>query len=330
MSDRSLVFCRTQSETPEKPDNSDTFFSARMPDSKVTTLTWGHRVEHPWRYFVAAGESLKKLEQLVAASKTVDADLLAFVKSFGADEVRGGYFIFNNAEIQAIPARMLLKYMPNPLFVCEASTPGDFFPDRSNAEGRKLQREVESVAASESARAELAKKYGAESFDGKVFHFPDWEEHVQAVPPGEKKYRLKSNPLFVHGVQDGRDSFLPDLATDEGMKISEREREIGRGRNPDRVFADWIASFELDISYHTPQQSNRPKAEVEKIGNEWIIKVPVIVEGIYGADGKGGVLTGQKEGWVLPPGAKPISISEYFAKLEKSGSLRAVATSITV
>ena len=98
-------------------------------------------------------------------------------------------------------------------------------------------------------------------------------------------------------------------------------------RYPEQRFAEWISSFALDISLRgLSENRDGNKAESEKIGEEWIIKVPVIVEGIFGVDGKGGIRTGEKEGWVMPPGATPIAVSQYFSKLENSGTLRALPT----
>ena len=313
-----------------KPDNSDTFFSARKPESKVLSLQFNRpfskNVEHPWRYFVAGGLSLAKLQQVLAESNDVDADKNALAKSVGADSYSNG-FIFTNAEVEPVNPAVRLCLKSNSIFTCDISTPGNFYPDvdAGGAEIKRRMRAIESLPEAEiqAARDALAKEVDAESFDGNFFHFTDWASDVAtASPPREQMFRLKSNPAFVRGEYG--EGFSPDWNTDEGFTIGEKLSEIGKHIYPEKRFSDWLESFALDISLTGRRERERKQAEVENIGGEWIIKVPVVVEGIFGADGKGGVISGYKEGWVLPPGAAPISVSDYFAKLENSGSLRSL------
>ncbi|MBY0359749.1 MAG: hypothetical protein K2W82_17235 [Candidatus Obscuribacterales bacterium] len=325
-----------------KPDNSATFFSARKPVSTVHELalcvrnpaSCGKVVDHTWRYFIAEGESLALIERAIAESKTVNDDLKALAAEVGAQHAYHGSFSFENAEAEAVVPQVRLQYIPNEAFVCNATAPGKFFPNLRCSEGLAVRQAIVAMqdlpaAEVQAAREALAKKYKADSFDGTFFHFNRWEEQVESVPAErEKKFRLKSNPAFLSSPRE-LGVFVPDLETDEGFRIAGKMNEILARQYPERRVAQWISSFELDISY-SPRREKSPAAEVEKIGEVWIIKVPAIVAGIYGEDGKGGTLSGFKEGWVLPPGAKPIAISEYFAKLEKSGSLRALPLVVSV
>ena len=337
MSDKSLVFDATKPASADKPDHSDTFFSARRPASTVFGMeahssAFGKSMDHPWRYFVAGGESLAKIEQVIAESKTVDDGLKALAAEVGAEDVNNGYFIFKNADVEAVAPQVRLQYTRNEIFICNAASPGDFFPNPRYREGMAVKRDIiaiQDLAAeeAEAARAALAKKYKAESFDGKFFHFHGWEELVESAQiQREKKFRLKSNPAFVRGAHDG-DAFSVDQETDEGFRIAAKMSEITSRRYPEQRFAQWISSFALDLSLRgNGEGGDRKSAEVEKIDGEWIVKVTVVFAGIFGVDGKGGVRTGEKEGWVMPPGAKAIAVSEYYAKLEKSGTLRALPT----
>jgi hypothetical protein len=319
----------------DRPDNSPTFFSARRPESTVlgigcTAYAAGRPTAHPWRYFVAAGESLAKIEQFIAEAKTVNELLQSLAAEVGADATSNGYFTFENAEVEAIAPQLRLQFKSNTDFICNAACPGDFFPDLRYSGGMAVQVDIiaiQSLPAEEveAARDALAKKYGAQSFDGKFFHFQWWEQQVELAPmPVEQQFRLKSNPAFVRGPHHSN-LFRPDRETDEGRAIEKKMSEIVSRRYPEQRLAQWISSFALDISLRGLNEGPDPKsAEAEKIGDEWIIKVLVIVEGIFGVDGKGGMRTGEKEGWVMPPGAKPIAVSEYYGKLEKSGTLRAL------
>lgn len=337
-----LVFQRGSDDLPAKPDNSPTFFSARKGRSTVLDLKYVHlrhfaaltkSVDHPWRYFVAAGDTLAKLEVVIAQSKTVTADLQALATEVGAESLNGAQFVFPKAEFEVVPTVVRMQYGRNKLFLSKATAPSDFFPDvLGHHEGASVKQEMLRIKGlpdteAQAAREALARKYDAESFDGTYFHFSDWEDQLQNAPmQREKKLRHKTKPTFVRAAYDG-DNFTADRETDEGFLLAQRMYEISARSSPERCFADWIASFELDLSLSgRSEMHNRPKPEAEKVGDEWIVKVPVVVEGIFGEDGKGGSRVGDKEGWVLPPGAKPIAISEYYAKLETSGGLRSLAT----
>lgn len=324
----------------KKQDNSPTFFSARRPNSTVFDMqsqcgpsAFPKVLSHDWRYFVAGGESLDKIKQFIAESSGVDNALKALAQEVGAVEAQDSYFIFENAEVDAIGRQNRLMFIPNEAFICDADNSGNFFANVQNLDGIALKREIIAIqslpeAEVEAARLALALKYKAESFDGKFFRFHDWQDLVDyATTRQRKKFRLKSNPAFVRDATDG-DYFSLDWETDEGFLLADRVKEITARRYPAQRFGQWLASFELDLSLSGQSENrNRPQAEAEKLGEEWIIKVPVIVEGIFGADGEGGMRTGEKEGWVLPPGAKAIAVSQYFSMLEDSGSLRALPQS---
>lgn len=291
---------------------------------------------HPWRYFVADGASLAKLEQILADYQGVDAALQALAEEVGAvSVVPGPYFEFKDPKVQSFKTPLRLVYGPDPTFICNATAPEDFFPDVTDGDGAVVKSELIAIRAlpadeQDTARAALAAKYKAESFDGTFFHFPECDEDLEKHSTSRtKKLRLKSNPAFIcedDGEGNEANAFSLDLETDEGFLLSQRLNEIFARRYTEQRLTQWIHSFALDLSLNgRSANADRTVAEAERIGNEWIIKVPVIIEGIYGADGRGGSWTGNKEGWVLPPDAKPISVSEYYAKLELSGSLRSLA-----
>jgi hypothetical protein len=326
----SLAF--NSGNSAEKPDNSLEFFSARKPASSVLSYQFNMKfpknIDHPWRYFVADGDSLVKLQNILDDAKNIDATRAALAKEVGAESYDGYGFTFKDADADPIVPSIKLRMRGKEEFVCEATAPGDFVPELERGYGvdvKKKMLRIETLPAEQAqpARDALAREAGAASFDGKVFRFKDWDKNVEAVPPSrERKFRLKSNPAFVR--EEHADGFVPDWSTDEGFRIAEKIGEIASHVYPEKRFSAWLETFALDISLSGRSERDRKQAEVENIKGEWIIKVPVTVEGIFGADGKGGVRTGEKEGWVLPPGAKPIAVSEYFAKLENSGSLRSL------
>lgn len=316
----------------KKTDNSPTFFSARRPPSAIFAMSGlaalPKALSYDWRYFIADGESLDKIKQLIVEQSGVDDALKALAQEVGAVEAKDGYFVFANAEVEVMARPHRLQLITNEAFICDADNSGNFFANMQHPDGIALKREIIAIqnlpqADQEAARLALALKYNAESFNGKFFRFKDWQDLVEsATTRHKKKFCLKSNSAFVRDADDG-DYFSLDWEIDEGFLLADRMREITARRNPAQRFGQWIASFALDISLSGRSENpNRPQAEAERLGDEWIIKVPVIVEGIFGADGTGGVRTGEKEGWVLPPGAKAIAVSKYFSMLENSGSLR--------
>lgn len=322
--------------TGEKPDNSPDFFSARKPNSKVLSLEFraahAKPVDHPWRYFVAGGESLAKIEEVLHDSANVDVAQKALAAEVGAIEADYSSFTFEgdpDVEQVAPVVRMEHKFAQG--FVSDITAPGNFYPDYNSGSTRGLKEKIAAVEALpagevEAARAALAREYKAESFDGKFFQFKDWQKNVEtSAYPEEDTFRLKSNPVFTRGQYD-QDTFKPDMNTEVGYALAKRASDLHRHNYPQARLDDWLETFDIDLSLNGRQYSGtrREQAQAEKIGGEWIIKVPVTVEGIFGEDGKGGVRSGEKEGWVLPPGATPIAVSEYFAKLEKDGSLRSL------
>lgn len=319
----------------DRPDNSETFFSARKDNSKgVLSLEFSaahaRPVDHPYRYFVAGGESLAKIEQLLDDAKNRDAALLTFAQKHGAITLQGNEFVFGvNAATEPVPTTVRIIYTAQSGFYSDLAAPGKFKADPADYQGRTIAKELARIAtlddaAATAARKELERKYNAK-LDGDTFTFPRWEQYVQSKPyPEHPSSRLVANPAFVKA--DRAAHFRPDAATPEGLKIAEELSEISYRQYPQQRFAQWIDSFRIDISLRQESKAPEAQAEAQKIGDEWIIKVPVVTEGIFGADGKGGMRMGDKEGWVLPPGAQPIAVSEYFAKLEKSGAIRALAT----
>lgn len=320
-------------KTGKEPDNSAEFFSARRAVPNVLSLDFNSSsppsLDHPYRYFIAGGESLAKIEQFVDEAKNREAALKALAQKYGAQGIEQGEFVFGkDAEVEPITSNVVMYYKPKPVFISDLANPGKFYPDPTQYGGQQIRQKLQNIKAMPPAEAAAARKSLERGYDatleGDFFIFRRWEQYVQSGSfPRYPSVRLKSNPLFTK--VEGRDNFKPDAATEEGLRLVWELEEISSRQYSGRRFAQWIDSFRLDIS-NGFSEGSKDNAMAEKVGNEWLIRVPVIVEGIFGADGKGGSRTGDKEGWVEPPGATPIAISDYFARLEKAGALRTVAT----
>lgn len=317
----------------DRPENSDNFFSARADNKGILSLEWAaahaRPVSHPFRYFVAAGESLAKIEEMLRDAKNRDADLTAFAQKYGATSIQNGDFMFpKEAATEPVIPTVRMVYTAQHGFYCDITTPGQFKADAATFEGRVITKELQRIetlpaAEADAARKKLESKYNA-TLQGDTFTFPRWQQYVKSEAyPKEGTIRLVDNPIFTKSERNY--GFTPDASTPEGLKIAEEMSAISYRQYPQERFSQWVDSFRIDISLRQETKTLKEKTEAEKIGDEWIIKVPVVTEGIFGADGKGGVISGYKEGWVLPPGAEPIAVSEYFAKLEKAGAIRPLA-----
>lgn len=214
-------------------------------------------VSHPWRYFVAAGETLQKIEEFLADVNRADqarADMCARV---GAKSFNGVYgFTFEN-----------LTY------------------------------------------ADLLPLEGTERTD---FHM----QGGAGTEPWQSK-RVAHLPGFV--VADGRafGQVHPDVATDFGRALRDECMAIEQMANPALRFANWLGAANVDIPLDGNANGSKTKvsATVQKIGNDWIVAVPVEVKYSY-AD------QSTTQQWIVPPGAAPITISDYFARVEKAQLIR--------
>ncbi|MDE2021161.1 MAG: hypothetical protein KGJ13_12565, partial [Patescibacteria group bacterium] len=173
----------------------------------------------------------------------------------------------------------------------------------------------------------FAESVGAKGYNGSAFDFDFKMSDLEDIK-GTSNMRFKKDPDFTTPCMSMGD-FYPDRTTPRGQEISEKARQMQMLRYPERRFADWLGSLNVDTNEGGhPRYGDRDKksAEIEKIGDLWIIKVPVVGKGIYGADGKGGMLSGYEDSWTVPPNATPIKISDYFKLLEDSNALSQMPT----
>ncbi len=202
-------------------------------------------VGHPWRYFVADGESLEKIEQFIKDSRNVETIYQDFADSVGAKAYNGRSFEFDfdMKDLEQIEGQSNMRFRKDPDFTTPCMSMGDFYPDRETERGREI---------------------------------------------GEKAQQLQA--LLY----------------------------------PERRFAAWLGALNVDTNEHGHPRfgdRDRKSAEIEKIGDLWIIKAPVVGKGVYGADGKGSMLSGFEDSWTVPPDAMPIKISDYFKLLEDANAL---------
>ncbi len=202
-------------------------------------------VGHPWRYFIANGEALEKIEQFIKDSQNVGAIYQAFADSVGAKKYNGRSFAFDfdMKDLEQIENQSNMRFKKDTDFVTPCMSMGDFYPDRETPRGKEI---------------------------------------------GEKAQQLQT--LLY----------------------------------PERRFAAWLGNVNVDTNEHGHPRfggHDKKSAEIERIGDLWIIKVPVVGKGVYGADGKGGMLSGYEDSWTIPPNSTPIKISDYFKLLEDANAL---------
>ncbi len=243
-----MTFKRNKFHTERCPD--DTALTPSFND--VRKEFFSKSLGHPWRYFVAGGETLRMLE------KCIDEAIAA--KTGGVVE------------------QMYKDY---------------------------------------------ALQVGATGYDRGLFSFEYEDTDFIPRKVGDAAMRFKRNPDFMtYNPQAG---FLPDPETTVGKIIIRDIFDLSLVKDAPKRFAEWLENNAVRTNQNMHPRfgegSDIKSAEALKIGGDWIIRVPVIGEGIYGEDGKGGVLTGYRETWVLPPDSKPLRVSEFFRLLETEGAI---------
>lgn len=307
-------------------------YKGKAPDIQIATVfnNHGKHAYHPWRYFIAAGESLKKIHDVIDDAQNLAAIFKNYAGKFGADDFSNLSFKFPNASVSVEPESIKYRLKHKPEFINDKGDHDNFYPDVARG-GQQVKEELVAIGnLPQNQRAqkyqELARAVGALTCDGQHFQFDTKEPREKFI--AERKFRLKSNPAFItHDA--GSDVFEPDRNTDDGFKIWMESLEINYKKYPDHCYAQWLGVNNINTNPDGHPRfsidSGRPNetqiAQLEKIGEQWIIKVPVLGTGMYGPNGNGGVLAGYQESWVLPPDARPITISSYFKLLEDSGAL---------
>lgn len=229
-------------------------FSAKNDEQLLTlafekAATRETRVYHPWRYFIADGETLQQINTIISEYATVDQ-----------------------------------------------------------------------------AYVDLAKKTGAKSYDGSAFAFDFKADEVleltgdERVGKGSEPWqcaRIERLPGWVMTNNRSYGRFMPDVATPEGAAIEAECAALKERAQPALRFAQWLGAAGIEV----PQDGNYPfgtqvraSASATKIGDQWIVAVPVSVKPNTRIDH-----TSVTEEWTVPPGAKPITVAEYFCLLENRG-----------
>ncbi len=233
-------------------------------DTKALTLafekaaTQETSIFHPWRYFVAGGETLQKIQDIIA----------------DFDTVKQGY-------------------------------------------------------------EDLAKRAGAKSFDGSHFSF-DFREEEMVELTGKERIdnnfsggnggepwqcaRIERIPNFVVTNSRAFGHFLPDVATEEGRALRDACREVKERAQPSVRFARWLGCESLEVPENPDYPygtKKRVSATATKVGDQWIVAVPVVPVPEGGYQSK----TYRQE-WTLPPDSKALTVSEYFGLLEKGNLLQ--------
>lgn len=233
----------------KQANNDDTIALAFHSSATRTT-----KVFHPWRYFVAGGETLAKINELIASAEQS--------------------------------------------------------PER---------------------KAELAQKAGAKSFNGFGFDFEYQPDELKA-PKGKERVdwkfdggagrepyqgrRVERIEGFVLSEDPGYPAFLPDVSTAKGRAFRDAARELVEQSNPAKAFAKWLGASDVFVPTDIAEtaEGTRLSATVTKVGKEWIVAVPVSVSG--------GLTGGYGEQWAVPPGSKPLTVAQYFTRVEKAQLLK--------
>lgn len=211
-----------------------------------------------------------------------------------------------------------------------------FHPWRYYVAGGETLAQIEAAIADfagvEQATKDLAAKYGAKSFDtytnsftfdfdGKDMQPLKGTERVDYHMQGGKGNQpfsdkiIPSIPDFV--VSDGRSygQFSPDVSTERGQQIREDAIAVKEKAQPMVRFAKWLGAYGVKVIPDPTYSGNTTNASATatKIGNEWIVAVPVTITYDPGYPAKN-----YTEEWVVPPGSSSLTVSEYFAKAEKA------------
>jgi len=230
---------------------------------KVLTLAFENaatretQIFHPWRYFIAEGETLNKINEIMSDVTTVEQNNIAFAKKIGAKQYNGSYgteFDFNGEDMVTLTGQELVDY----------------------------------------------------NLDGGKGHSPYQAKRILSIPD------------FV--VSDGRTygQFHPDIATKRGREIRDEMKSLEGISKPAARFARWVGASNVDVPQNPQYSGNRNSlsASVTKIGDKWIVAVPVeVIPDQYPSKE-------YSESWVSPPGSTPITIAEYFSRIEKNSLIQ--------
>jgi hypothetical protein len=285
---------------------------------------------HPFRYFIARGETLARIEGAIQDAMLYQSRLNDIAAEYGADKIEYSSFFFANpATIKAAP--VIMRALKERKFIVCPAAPGHFLPNPHEYGSPALHDKLDrlNIAMGDDAarlKKELCRETDANDIvDGHfVFNDADNAEDIAFTAPP----RLCANPLFImpdkHSI-----GFIPDPSTPAGLALARRVAALHEQKNPLQRVMKWLGAWEVNTDPHghprfkdSPSRPNeKTSGRCEKIDDEWIVAVPVIGAGSYGADGKGGMLSGYQEEIAVPPGAVPLSIADYFARLERADML---------
>ncbi len=316
------------------------------PSAQITTLAiFNHAsgqigataARHPYRYFIAAGESLRLIEGAIQDAIDHPAKMRAFAAEFGADTIptygaNYGRFFFNGTPATDNPAPVIKLAMPHKTFIADPQTPELFLPNPHAANSTRLYEKLDRLQNATGAEADelkesLLRETRAQDIVNGHFVFADADmraEQIVFTPPP----RLKSNPVFIMAGENPR-GFTPDPSTPAGRDIMRRLNALTAQQFPLQRVMETLGVWEIHTNPHghprfgdgDKRPNDKYSGNCEKIGDEWIIAVPVVGTGRYGANGEGGSISGYQEDIAVPPGAVPISIADYFSRIEKLGAL---------
>lgn len=213
---------------------------------------------HPWRYFVAGGETLQKIQDIVADYENVKQGYEDLAARAGAKSYDGNSFYF------------------------------DFKPE------------------------EMLPLTGNERVDNNL-------QGGRGSEPWQCK-RIERLPGFV--VTDSRayGQFIPDVATPEGAALRDACKDIKERAQPAVRFARWLGCEGIEVPENPDYPygtKKRVSATATKVGEAWIVAVPVVTVQAGGYQSK--IF---KEEWTLPPDSKALAVSEYYGLLEQNRLLQ--------
>ena len=287
---------------------------------------------HPYRYFIAGGETLQLIEDALSNAIAHPANMRTLADLVGADTITEyNRFFFTDSTVDK-PAPVIKLAIHDEQFIADAQTPNRFLPNPHAHNSAylhdklsRLQSATDDDAATQ--KADLCKETRASDIIDGHFVFNDADRDAQQIvftPPP----RLSANPLFIMPGKHPR-GFAPDASMPAGLAITRLLNELSAQKFPLQSVMKALGCWEVNTDPHGhprfKDDAGRPNdkysGKCEKIGNEWIVAVPVIGAGRYGANGEGGSLSGYQEEITVPPGSTPLPIADYFARLEKAGML---------
>ena len=296
---------------------------------------------HPYRYFLAGGETLQKIESLIDDARAVEGTMQALITRVGAAAYHTsmGAFELNAAtpfDLETV-SKPYLYLDENPNFYADLTVPNRYFPmvvGKSAAAELANWRMVQQLNTASGAERDRLLAYfkdnwGLENFDGEAFVFTKGTPSARYKVVEKQTIKGRADLMLV---PDSGRFFCPDVSTPEGMQIIKELEDIEHASWPLSRLNAWMGTNAIDTNPHShprfsgynfkDSSSDRVKgAIVQKIDGQWVIGVPVAGKGLYGKAGLGGVLSGFIEEIVVPPDCTQISVSQYFAMLEKTDAI---------